>query len=139
MWPNSNPHSSAWTSAARVIAMAAVLLLLQTFPSAARAQSDDSKPEELTKQRTALYLKATHAPLAELGNDVHQIAVLSETCRIKYGSTACGLSDKALESATLEDRYAYYVRQPVEAHAKGHVVKIDRRHWAASDAPPPRP
>jgi hypothetical protein len=114
--------------------MAAVFALLLTLAPAGWAQTDDSKPEGLGKQRTDLYLRATHAPLAGLENDVNHIAVLSETCRIKYGSAACGLPDKALESGKLEERYAYYVKQPIEAHAKAHPVKIDRRNWAGSAA-----
>jgi hypothetical protein len=118
--------------------MIAVFVLLLALAPAAWAQTDDSKPEELGKQRSALYLRATQAPLAELGNDVNHIAVLSETCRVKYGSKACGLPDKALESDKLEDRYAYYVKQPVEAHAKGNAVRIDRRNWAGASAPAQR-
>jgi len=136
MWPNRNGASSRWTASLGALITPTVLALLLTLAPAGWAQTDDSRPEELGKQRTALYLRATHAPLADLPSDVNQIAVRSETCRIKYGSTACGLPDKALESDKIEERYAYYVRQPVEAHAKGHAVRIDRRNWAASGAPP---
>ncbi len=114
--------------------MAAVFALLLALAPAGWAQTDDSKPEDLGQQRSDLYLRATHAPLADLASDVNQIAVLSETCRVKYGSTACGLPDKALESDKLEERYAYYVKRPVEAHSKPHAVKIDRRNWAGSGA-----
>ena len=129
-----NATSSVTAASSALLTMAAVFALLLTLAPAARAQTDDSKPEGLGKQRTDLYLRATHAPLADLENDVNHIAVLSETCRIKYGSAACGLPDKALESDKLEERYAYYVKQPVEAHAKAHPVKIDRRNWAGSAA-----
>ena len=135
MWPKRNAGSSAAAAGKGALAMAAVLALLLTLAPAGWAQTDGSKPEELGQQRKDLYLRATHAPLADLAGDVNQIAVTSETCRIKFGSTACGLSDKALESDKLEDRYAYYVEQPVEAHAKGHAPKVDRHNWAASDAP----
>jgi hypothetical protein len=134
MWPNRNADSSALTGSLGILAMGAVFALLLTLAPATWAQSDDLKPEELSKQRSDLYLRATHAPLADLASDVNQIAIESENCRIKYGSKACGLADKALESDKLEDRYAYYVKQPVEAHAKGHAVKIDRRNWAGSGA-----
>ena len=133
MWQNRNAGSSA--TAKGTLTIAAVFALLLTLAPTGRAQTDDSKPEELGRQRSALYLRATHAPLADLGNDVNHIGVLSETCRVKYGSQACGLPDKALESDKLEERYAYYVKQPVEAHSKSHAVKIDRRNWAGSDAP----
>jgi len=136
MWPNRNAASSSWAASLGAFTMPTVLALLLTLAPAGWAQTDGSRPEALGKQRTALYLRATHAPLTDLGNDVNQIAVLSETCRVKYGATACGLPDKALESDKLEERYAYYVKQPVEAHAKGHAVKIDRRIWAGSDASP---
>jgi hypothetical protein len=89
----------------------------------------------LSKQRAALYLAATHTPLADLENDVNHLAIRSESCRIEYGAQACGLPDKPLESRKLEERYAYYVGQPVEAHAKGHGVKISRRNWEGASAP----
>jgi len=108
--------------------------LLMTLAPVTMAQTNDSKPEELGKQRSALYLKATQAPLENLSGDVNRIAVLSETCRVKYGSAPCGLPDKALESDKLEERYAYYVKQPIEAHTKTHAVKIDRRNWEGSDS-----
>lgn len=135
MWPNGIAASSPWAAYRGALAMTAVLALFLTLAPAGWAQTDDSRPEELGKQRKALYLRATHAELADLGNDVNQIAVMSETCRVKYGSTACGLPEKALESDKLEERYAYYVRQPVEAHSKAHAVKVDRRNWAGSNAP----
>ena len=68
-----------------------------------RAQSADSHPAALSKQRAAIFLKATHAPLADLESDVNHLAVLSETCRVEYGAQACGLPDKPLESGKLED------------------------------------
>jgi hypothetical protein len=109
--------------------------MLLTLGTAGLAQTNESKPEELGKRRTALYLRATRTPLADLESDLNHFAVLSETCRVKYGSTACGLSDKGLESDKLEERYAYYVKRPVEAHGKGQAVKILRRNWVGSDAP----
>jgi hypothetical protein len=116
--------------------MAAVFALLLAFVPASWAQTaEPTPPEQLGKQRKDLYLRATHAPLADLAKDVNQIAVQSETCRVKYGSAACGLSDKALESDKLEDRYDYYVKQPVEVHAKPHSVKVNRGNWTGSDAP----
>ena len=135
MWPIRNATSGALAASRGALTLPAVFALLLTLAPAGWAQTNDSRPEELGKQRSGLYLRATQAPVADLGNDVNQIAVLSETCRVKYGSTACGLPDKALESDKLEERYAYYVKQPVEAHTKGHAVKIDRRNWAGSNAP----
>ncbi|HXW14607.1 MAG TPA: hypothetical protein VEN79_08875 [Terriglobia bacterium] len=116
--------------------LAAAVVLLLTFAPRARAQSVDFDPAALAKQRSAILLKATHAPITELENDVNHLAVLSETCRTQSGAKACGLSDKALGSDKLEDRYAYYVRQPVEAHASGRQAKIDRHNWEAPPAPP---
>jgi hypothetical protein len=135
MWPNRNAALSFLAASLGALTVPTVFVLLLTLAPAGWAQTDDSKPEELGKQRSALYLRATHAPLEDLGNDVNRIAILSETCRVKYGSTACGLPDKTLESDKLEERYAYYVKQPVEAHSKGHPVKVDRRNWAGSDTP----
>ena len=112
-------------------------LLLALAPSS-RAQSADSQPAALSKQRAALHLAATRTPLADLENDVNHLAMRSESCRIEYGAQACGLPDKPLESRKLEDRYAYYVGQPVEAHSKGHAVKINRRNWEGASAPPSR-
>jgi len=112
-------------------------LLLALAPSS-RAQSADSQPEALSKQRAALYLAATRTPLGDLENDVNHLAMRSESCRIEYGAQACGLPDKPLDSRKLEDRFAYYVGRPVEAHSKGHGVKIDRRHWEGTSAAPAR-
>jgi hypothetical protein len=118
----------------RTLTLVAASALFLMLGSAARAQTDGSKPEELGKQRTALYLRATRAPLTDLESDVNHIDVMSETCRAAYGSKACGLPDKALDSDKLEDRYAYYVKGPVEARAKPHGAKIDRRNWVGSSA-----
>jgi len=134
---NANRKSGSGQSAtARWVLMLAVsgVLLLALAPSG-RAQNADSQPEALSKQRAALYLAATRTPLPELENDVNRLAMRSESCRIEYGAQACGLPDKPLESRKLEDRYAYYVGQPVEAHSKGHGVKIDRRNWQGASAP----
>jgi len=135
MRQSRNAGSSA-AATRGALTLAAIFVSLFALVPPSLAQTDSSKPEELSKQRKDLYLRATHAPLADLAKDVNQIAVLSEACRVRHGSAACGLSDKALESDKLEDRYAYYVMQPVEAHSKSHAVKIDRKNWgAASDAP----
>jgi hypothetical protein len=108
--------------------IAAVAALLMTHVPA-RAQSIDFDPAALGKQRAALCLKAGHASLPELESDVNHLAVLSETCRAQYGTKACGLPDKPLSSEKLEERYAYYVRRPLEEHLDGRGVKIDRRNW----------
>ena len=134
MWSVKNAASWALSVAAIALPEVALLLLVLTVAPGAWAQSDSSKPESLNKQRTDLYLHATRAPMANLEGDINHIAVLSETCRVKYGSAACGLGDKALESDKIDDRYAYYVKQPVEAHAKIHPARIDRRNWTGSSA-----
>ena len=126
-----NIYSLASQSLYRLAAATALLLALAPM---ARAQSVDFDPAALGKQRSAILLKATHAPIADLENDVNHLAVLSETCRAESGAKACGLSDKPLESGKLEDRYAYYVRRPVEAHASGRQAKIDRHNWEAPAA-----
>lgn len=110
-------------------------LLLALAPSA-RAESVDFSPDSLSRQRAALILKATHTPMAELESDVDHLAVLSETCRAESGAKACGLSDKPLASSTLEDRYAYYVRIPVDVHASARQAKVDRHNWEAPAAAP---
>jgi hypothetical protein len=105
------------------------MAMLLTLTPVARAQSVDFSPAALSKQRAAILLKATHAPIADLENDVNHLAVLSETCRAESGAKACGLSDKTLASNNLDDRYAYYVRKPMEARASGHQAKVDRHNW----------
>jgi hypothetical protein len=126
------------TTSRKLLLMAAATALSLALAPIARAQSVDFDPAAVSKQRTAICLKATHAPLTDLEYDVNHLAVLSETCRAEYGTKACGLSDKPLESKTLEDRYAYYVRKPVEAHSSGRQAKIDRHNWEAPTATPPR-
>jgi hypothetical protein len=121
-----------------ILLMPAATALLLTLAPIARAQSVDFDPAALGKQRTAICLMATHAPITDLENDVNHLAVLSETCRAEYGGKACGLSDKPLESNTMEDRYAYYVKRPVEAHSSGRQAKIDRHNWEAPTVTPSR-
>ena len=118
----------SWT-----LRIAAAALILS--PVIGRAQSTDFDPAALGKQRTALYLKATIAPLADLEGEVNHLAVLSETCRAQYGAKACGLGERTLGSDKLEERYAYYVSRPTEAHLSGQGVKVDSRNWKGSDEP----
>ena len=108
--------------------------LLVALAPMARAQSVDFEPAALAKQRTEICLKATHTPIADLENEVNHLAVLSETCRAEYGAKACGVPEKALELNELEDRYAYYVRQPVEKHSSSRPAKIDRHKWEGQKA-----
>ncbi|MGD0011101.1 MAG: hypothetical protein ABSE93_21495 [Terriglobia bacterium] len=137
---NTNRESGSGGSAAArwVLMLAAGGALVLALAASSRAQSADSQPAALSEQRAALHLEATRTPLANLENDVNHLAIRSESCRIEYGAQACGLPVKPLESRKLEDRYAYYVGQPVEAHPKGHGVKIDRRNWAGASAPQSR-
>ena len=123
-----NTHIPALST---VIPLAVATTLLLTFGATAWAQSADSDPAALGKQRTAILLKASRTPIADLESDVNHVAVMSETCRAQSGAKACGLTDKPLESNNLEDRYAYYVRRPVEAHASGRQAKFDRHNWEA--------
>jgi hypothetical protein len=116
-----------------ILRMAAVAALLMAHVPG-RAQSIDFDPAALGKQRAALCLKASHAALPEMEADVNHLAVLSETCRAQYGTKACGLLAKPLTSEKLEERYAYYVRRPLEEHLDGRGVKVDRRNWR-TDAP----
>jgi hypothetical protein len=60
---------------ALVLALAALLVAL--VPLARAQQSVEFEPAALDKARTALCLKASHAPLAELENDLNHLAVLS--------------------------------------------------------------
>ncbi len=113
-------------------ATAAVLLLLGV--SAGRAQITNFEPGMLAKQRSALYTKATRAPLADLESDVNHLAVLSESCRAEYGAKTCALPDKPLRSDKLEERYAYYIKGPIDARWDTRQVKISRQNWDLSSA-----
>jgi hypothetical protein len=121
------------TASRTLFALLAATALALALASIAPGQSVDFDPAAISLQRNAILLKASRAPIAELENDVNRLAVLSETCRAESGAEACGLRDKPLESSKLEDRYAYYVRRPVEAHASGRQARIDRHNW---EAPP---
>jgi hypothetical protein len=134
---NRNSVSDVSAVVRWLFSLAAAGALVLVVAASSHAQSADVQPAALSKQRAALCLEATRTPLASLESEVNHLALLSETCRVKYGSQACGLSEKPLESDKLEDRYAYYVKQPVEAHSKGGV-KIERRKWEGASAPPPR-
>jgi hypothetical protein len=127
------PAAAHWAFS---LAVAGVLVLTLAF--AGHAESPDAQPEALGKQRATLYLQATRGPLANLESDLNHLALLSEKCRVDYGAQACGLSDKPLESGKLEERYAYYVKQPVETRSKGQELKIRRGNWARSSAAPTR-
>ena len=115
------------------ISRAAIVALLLLPGLMARAASVDFEPEALAKERKEICLKAIHTPVADLESDVNHLAMLSETCRAEYGTQACGLPDKPLESNKLDDLYAYYVRHPVGAHAGAHQAKIDRHNWEAQN------
>jgi hypothetical protein len=112
---------------------AAALFVASARPG--RAQSTDSQPSAVGKQRTALYLKAIHAPLKELESDLNHLAVVSESCRAEYGAKSCSLPDKPLGSDKLEERYGYYVKDSVEAHFSGHGVRVERRNWDRPGVP----
>ena len=133
---NSNSGPGVSATARWVFSIAAAGALVLMIVSSSRALNADAEPAALGKQRAALYLKAAHAPLADLESDLNHLAKLSEECRVEHGAQACGLPDKALETGKLEDRYAYYVKEPVEAHSKTKGVKINRQNWAGSSAPP---
>lgn len=126
-------HSAVGQFAIAAVATSAFLLALVPMAS---AQNVDCSPVTLSTQRAAIILKATHAPIADVENDLNHLALLSERCRVESGAKACGLSDKPLESNSLDERYAYYVRQPMDAHASGHQAKVDKHNWAAPPAPP---
>jgi hypothetical protein len=115
-----------------LLCVAAVGALLLTLAPSSPAQNPDAQPAALSKMRASLYVQATRAALTNLESEVNHLAMLSETCRVEHGAQACGLSDKPLDSSKLEDRYAYYVKQPVEAHSKVQGVKIQRRNWEGS-------
>ena len=117
-----------------VLRMAAIATLVISHVPA-RAQSIDFDPAALGKQRGALCLRAGRTSLPELESDVNHLAVLSETCRAQYGAKACGLGERTLGSDKLEERYAYYVSRPTEAHLSGQGVKVDSRNWKGSDEP----
>ena len=118
-----------------LLTLAAAAALLFALAPIGRAQSADIEPAALSKLRAAIILKAIQAPITDLESDVNHLAVLSETCRVESGAKACGLSDKPLESSKLEDRYAYYVMKPVEAHASGRQAKVDRHNWEVPTSP----
>ena len=126
-------HSAVAQFAMAAVATSAFLLALVPM---GRAPGVDCSPATLSTQRAAIILKATHAPIADVENDLNHLALLSERCRVESGAKACGLSDKPLESNSLDERYAYYVRQPMDAHASGHQAKVDKHNWAAPPAPP---
>jgi hypothetical protein len=128
-----NTHSLALQKRLRLAAAAGLLIVVASI---ARAQSVDFDPAAITKQRSTITLKATRVPITDLENDLDHLAVLSETCRAESGAKACGLSDKPLESNKLEDRYEYYVRRPVAAHASGRLAKIDRHNWESPASAP---
>ena len=131
------PFNQNIRSLARRNLFALATALPLAMAPAAHAQNADFNPAALSNMRTAIILKATHAPIADVESDLNHLAVLSERCRVESGGKACGLPDKPLESNGLDERYAYYVRTPMDAHASGHQAKLDKHNWDAP-APPPR-
>ena len=110
----------------RYLLLALAACLLASAPIA-RAENADSDPAQLSKTRSDLYLKATRMQVADFADDINQLAVQSETCRAQHGSKACGLPEKALSSDKIEDRYAYYVKQPRSYALVRDVGDIDAR------------
>ena len=119
------PVAAQWA-----LSLAAAGVLILGLASASCAANPDAQPEALHRQRTALYLQATRGPLENLEGDLNRLAFLSETCRVERGAQACGLSDKLLGTGNLEERYDYYVKQPVEAHSKPQDLRVRRGNWA---------
>lgn len=117
-----------------VLVMTAAAALLLASSQRVRGQSAVHDPGSLGKQRTALYLKATRAPLKDVETDLNHLALVSEGCRAEYGAKSCGLPEKPLGSDQLEERYAYYVKTPAEARLGGRAAKIDRRNWERPSA-----
>jgi hypothetical protein len=137
--PTQRPLSLSVTSVLNLgFPIAALVAVFLALAPAARAQGVDYEPATLAKTRAALCLKAGHTALVDLESDVNHLAVLSESCRIEYGAKACGLATQPLASDKPEERYAYYVRRPVETHSSTQQVKIERRNWVPSDAPASR-
>ena len=82
---NTNSESGSGGSAAWwVLMMAAGGALVLALAGSSRAQSADSQPAALSKQRAALYLEATRTPLADLENDVNQIGRASCRERVSF-------------------------------------------------------
>ncbi len=125
------PVAAQWA-----LSLAAAGVLVLALAASGRAANPDAQPEALHKQRTALYLQATRGPLENLEGDLNRLALLSETCRVERGAQACGLSDKPLETSKLEERYDYYVKQPVEVHSKPLDLRVRRGNWAGMGAQP---
>ena len=117
------PICLAWTAAT-------VLLLF--IPCKAGAQTASFDPDALAKQRTTLYVRATQSALADMESEINHLALLSESCRAEYGSKACVLPEKPLRSEKLEERYAYYVKRPVDSRWEKHQVKVSRHNWEGS-------
>lgn len=115
------------------------LMLLLALAPTAGGQSVDYSPAAVAKERTALILKATRTPVAQLENEVGHLAVLSEMCRATSGPTACGVSEKPLTSNTIDDRFAYYVRTPVEQHSSARKAKLDLHNWGEVGSTPTSP
>lgn len=135
---NSTPAREQIITLIEVLVAIAAIALLLALTSSSRAQqplqSVEFEPAALEKPRAALLLKASHAALADSENELNHLAVLSETCRAEFGAKACGLDEKPLSSDKLEERFSYYVRQPVQTHFSGHQVKVDRHSWETQNS-----
>lgn len=133
---NTKPEREQIISLIEVLVAIALVALLLALGSVSRAQqpSVEFEPAALEKVRTELFLKSSQTALADLENDLNHLAVLSETCRVEFGAKVCGLENKPLVSDKIEERFAYYVRQPVQTHFNGHHVKVDRHSWETTNA-----
>lgn len=123
-----NPMKPHGHPSPRIFSIVAAASLMLAFACSASAQRTDFAPDTLANQRSSIYVKATQGPLAQVEGELNRLAVLSETCRAEYGTKACGLPDKVLGSDKLEERYAYYVKRPVESRL-GNRVKVSRGNW----------
>lgn len=132
---NTKPEREQIISLIEILAAIALVALLLALASVSHAQqqSVEFEPAALEKARAALLLKSSQSAPAELENDLNHLAVLSETCRVEFGAKACGLDQKPLGSDKLEERFSYYVRQPVQSRISGHQVKVDRHSWGAQN------
>jgi hypothetical protein len=114
----------------RIISTTIVILALSVIPMGGQAQPKDHSPRRLAQLRLALYVKAHQAPLVQLGEELDQLVLLSETCRAQYGTKACGLAGNPRRAGGVEEIYAYYVRTPAELSLDRLEIVVQRENWA---------
>jgi hypothetical protein len=83
----------------------------------------------LAQKRLGVLETVQHSSVAQARQEIQDLAVASEICRIEHTAKNCGISDEVLGSSDLSDVYAYYVTKPMDRGLQSTEPKAKRENW----------